>query len=147
MEDMFSEDEYWDSSSSFDSDDANERLKQVELEERINKLMLEKSQKAFAQIETKIMEDMIEFEKTLDLIEQFMDEAIDHANTKNEFIMKMKWCATLANCNYNTITRTRIDTNKKRVNTNEFKSFLSKMTNESCNVFQTLEKIVAKMEN
>jgi hypothetical protein len=147
MEDMFSEDEYWDSSSSFDSDDANEHLKQVELEERINKLMLEESQKVFAQIETKIMEDMIEFKKTLDRIEQFMDEAIDHANTKNEFMIKMNWCATLANRNYNTITKTRNAAKKKCVKNNEFNSLLHKMTNESWNVFETLEKIVAKMEN
>ncbi len=147
MEDMFSEDEYWDSSSSFDSDDANERLKQVEFQEHINKLMLEKSQKVFAQIETKIMEDMIEFEKTLDRIERFMDQAIDYANTQTEFIKKMKQCATLANRNYNTMTRTHIDTNKKFVNTNEFNSVLSQMTYESWKVLETLEKIVAKMEN
>jgi len=144
MEDMFSEDEYWDSSSSFDSDDANERLKQVELEEHINKLMLEESQKVFAQIETKIMGDMIEFEKTLDRIEKFMDQAIDHANTKKEFRDKMKECATLANRNYNTITRTHNGTNN--VNTNEFNSVLSQMTYESWKVLETLESIVAKMK-
>lgn len=141
---MFSEDEYWDSSSSFDSDDANEVLKQVELEEHFNKLMLEKSQKVFAQIETKIMEDMIEFEKTLHRIEQFMDEAIDRANTQTEFIKKMKECATLANRNYNTITRTHNGTNN--VNTNEFNSVLSQMTYESWKVLETLESIVAKMK-
>jgi hypothetical protein len=145
MEDMFSEDEYWDSSSSFDSDDANEVLQKVQLQEHFNKLMLEKSQKVFAQIETKIMEDMIEFEKTLDRIEKFMDEAIDHANTKKKFICKMKQCATLANRNYNTMTRTHNDTNKKGVNTNEFNSVLSQMTYESWKVLETLESIVAKM--
>ena len=146
MEDMFSsESEYWDSSSEFDSDDANEFLKQVELEKRLNNLMFEESQKLFAQIETKLMLDMLEFEKTLDRIEQAMDDAIDRANTKTEFIIKMNWCATLAKRNYKTITRTCNGTNKKGVNTKEFKSFLSKMTDESCNVLETLEKIVAKM--
>jgi len=141
---MFSEDEYWDSSDSFGSDDAKEFLQKVELEERINKLMLKKSQEVFAQ---KIVGDMMEFEKTLDRIEQKMDDAMDHAKTKTEFMIKMKWCVKLANRNCNTITRMFNGTNKKGVNTNEFKSVLSQMTHESCKVLETLEKIVAKMEN
>jgi len=141
---MFSsEDEYWDSDS-FDSDDAKEFLQKVEREERINKLMLEQSQKLFVK---KIVGDMMEFEKTLDRIEQKMDDVIDHANTKIEFMIKMNWCVKLANRNYNTITRMFNGTNKKGVNTNEFKSVLSQMTHESCKVLETLEKIVAKMEN
>ncbi len=140
---MFSSDSehsWWDSDS-FDSDDANEFLQELECQERIKKLMLERHLKVSVAHKDKLMLDMQEFENTLDRIEQTMDDMIDYTNTKNEITLKMKRCATLANRNYNTINKA----NKKTVKAVEFKSVMSVLTNASFKVLQTFEDIVAKM--